>query len=125
MQASAAAPIAEKFVLLAPPLNYAWQTRAAAAAAGAPAPLIEAALQVLRVRCPQFDEIDSEKLAAQLKGQALIIGAERDRVVDPDNARKIALRWPGARSFMASQASHRSILTDPATQAAALEFIAL
>lgn len=105
---------AETAALLAPPRNYVQQLSTSARVAGAPAPLIAAALQVLRTRCPSLDGIDSLAMAPRLTMPGLVAVAGRDQVLDPQDGRLLAGAWPGCRLLDLPEASHRSILRDAA-----------
>jgi hypothetical protein len=82
----------------------------AAGAAGAPEPLIAAALDILRVRCPDLDSVDSGRLASSLTMPGIVAAAGRDEVLDPDNARRLVRRWPLGRLIEDADATRRSIL---------------
>lgn len=96
--------------LLAPPLSYVRQMTLVAGAAGAPQPLIAAALDVLRVRCSDLDSVDSERLASNLTMPGIVAAAGCDEVLDPDNARRLVGHWQLGRLIEDPDATHRSIL---------------
>ena len=96
--------------LLAPPLNYVRQMTLVAGAAGAPEPLIAAALDVLRLRCPDLDGVDSERLASNLTMPGIVAAVGRDEVLDLDNARRLVRHWRLGRLAEDPDATHRSIL---------------
>jgi hypothetical protein len=96
--------------LLAPPLNYVRQMTLVAGIAGAPEPLIAAAFDVLRVRCPDLDSVDSERLASGLTMPGIVAAAGGDEVLDPDNARRLVRHWPLGLLVVDPDATHRSIL---------------
>lgn len=105
---------AKKAAFLAPPRNYVHQLSVSARVAGAPPPLIAAALEVLRSRCPGLDGIDSLTMAPHLMMPGLVVVAERDQVLDPQDGRMLAAAWPRSRLLDLPEASHRSILRDAA-----------
>lgn len=109
-------------VMLAPPAHYARQLSKAAQAAGAPPPLITAALDVLRKRCPDLDRVDSVALAPLVKVPCLIVVAGSDRTIDPDDGRAIAAASPNAVRLELPQATHRSLLSDEAVHEAVAAF---
>ncbi len=95
---------------LVPPINYVDELKRSARGAGAPDPLIDAALQKLTLRCADLHAIDSAAMADHLTMPGLIAVAGNDQVVDPDNGRTLAALWPGCRLIEVADASHRSIL---------------
>ena len=105
---------AGKVALIAPPGNYAHELGKAARAAGASEALIAGALVEFRRRCPDLDELDSERLAPSLSCPGIVAVAGNDGVLDPQNGRSLAKLWRGSRLLEREQASHRSILRDPA-----------
>ena len=108
---------------MAPPLNYVQELTKSARAAGAPDPLIDAALARLEQRCTDLRTIDSTTMAAHLTMPGLVAAAGNDRVVDPGNGRALAALWSGGRLIEAPEASHRSILHDAAVIAAICDLV--
>lgn len=100
---------------IAPPINYPHQLRLSARSAGAPDPLVAAALDVLRIRAPDLDEIDGLAMAERVPLPCTVIVAGKDDVLDPTNGRKLAAAWPGSRLVEDPDATHRSILRSPVT----------
>jgi pimeloyl-ACP methyl ester carboxylesterase len=101
--------------LVAPPANYVRQMSMQARSAGAPEALIAAALDVLRERCPELDELDICKMAKHLTQPGVVIVAGRDEILDPENGRELAALWSAGRLVEDPDASHRSILKSTAT----------
>jgi pimeloyl-ACP methyl ester carboxylesterase len=97
------------------------QLSLSARAAGAPEPLIGAALEVLRVRCPELDAIDGLAMAGHLTMPGLIVVAGRDGILDPRDGRSLAAAWPKSRLVELPDATHRSVLRDAGTLAAVTE----
>jgi pimeloyl-ACP methyl ester carboxylesterase len=114
---------AGRVAFLAPPANYVRQLSLSARAAGAPEPLIAAALDVLRSRCAELDGIDSLAMAKHLTMPGLIVVAGRDEVLDPQDGRTLAAAWPASRLLDLPEASHRSVLRDAATIKATAELV--
>ena len=110
---------------LAPPSNYVRQLSLSARAAGAPEPLVAAALDELRRRAPELDGIDSLALARHLTMPGLVVVAGRDRTLSPEDGRTIAGAWPGCRLLELPEATHRSVLEDAAVLLAIRELAAL
>ncbi len=110
-------------VLLAPPANYVKQLELGARAAGAPQALIDAALAVLRRRCPALDRIDSPAIASRVGIPALVVVAGRDRTLDPADGRAVASALPRGRLLDLPAATHRSVIEDPAVAAAMAELL--
>lgn len=113
-----------RVAFLAPPANYVHQLSLSARAAGAPEPLVAAALESLRARCPELDAIDSQSMARHLTMPGLIVVAGRDEILDPADGRSLAAAWPGARLIELPEASHRSILRDAGALSAVTEIAA-
>jgi pimeloyl-ACP methyl ester carboxylesterase len=109
-------------VLLTPPDNYSKQLTHSARAAGAPDPLITAALEHLRRRSPQMDSLDSPAIAATISIPMLVVVAGRDKVLDPKCGRDIAAAAPNARLLDLPEATHRSVLKDANVIDAIAEF---
>ena len=103
----------QMLVMLTPPENYARQLSLSARLAGAPKPLIAAALELLRQRCPNLDEVDSLEMASTIEAPMLIVSAGADKMVDPENGRRLAASAPTARWLEIPEATHRSVLNDP------------
>ena len=99
---------------LASPSNYVKQLSLSARAAGAPEPLVTAALDVLRARRPELDDIDSLAMAKHLTMPGLLVVAGRDQVLDPQDSRKLEGAWPDCVMLDLPDASHRSVLRDAA-----------
>jgi pimeloyl-ACP methyl ester carboxylesterase len=114
---------ARQAVFLTPPSNYVRQTTITATAAGAPAALIAAALDVLRRRCPELDSIDSPSMAPHIRVPSLVVVAGRDRVLDPNDGRVLAGALPDATLLELPEATHRSVLNDRAVMAAILSLV--
>lgn len=114
----------EALVLLAPPRNYVAELTVQARAAGAPPPLVEAALAVLRQRTPSLDEVDSVSMAPAVRQPALVISAGQDRVLDPAHGAALATALDQGSLLMIEDANHRSVLTSEAVHAAVLSQIA-
>ena len=114
---------AGQVAFLAPPANYVRQLSLSARAVGAPEPLIAAALDVLRSRCPDLDGIDSLTMAKHLTMPGLIVVAGRDEVLDPQDGRRLAASWPASRLLDLPEASHRSVLHHAATIRAIAELV--
>jgi len=104
--------------LLTPPANYVKQLTLGARAAGAPQPLIDAALAVLRQRAPELDRIDSPSIAPGVGIPALVVVAGRDRTLDPGDGRALAAALPQGRLLDLPDATHRSVIEDEAVIAA-------
>jgi pimeloyl-ACP methyl ester carboxylesterase len=111
-------------VFLTPPANYVRQTTITATAAGAPAALIAAALDVLRRRCPELDRIDSPSMAPHIRVPSLVVVAGRDRILDPNDGRVLAGALPDAALLELPEATHRSVLNDEAALASITRFVA-
>jgi pimeloyl-ACP methyl ester carboxylesterase len=105
---------AGKAALVAPPGNYVHELSKSARAAGAPEALIAPALDEFRLRCPDLDELDSMRLAPSLSCPGIVAVAGNDGVLDPQDGRNLVKLWRGSRLLEREQASHRSILRDPA-----------
>lgn len=99
---------------LASPSNYVKQLSLSARAAGAPEPLVAAALDILRKRRPELDDIDSVAMAKHLTMPGLLVVAGRDQVLDPQDSRKLEVVWPDCVMLDLPDASHRSVLRDAA-----------
>lgn len=111
-----------KVVFIAPPINYRHQLTLSARSAGAPDVLIAAALDVLRQRTPDLDDIDGPAMARGMTQPCTIIVAGKDDVLDPENGRKLSDAWQGSRVFEDPDASHRSILRSAVTVDAVAAF---
>lgn len=100
---------------IAPPINYPEQLALSARGAGAPAPLVSAALDVLRKRAPDLDEIDGVAMAARMALPCTVVVAGKDDVLDPDNGRRLAAAWHGSLLLEDPEATHRSVLRSAVT----------
>lgn len=104
-----------KVAFIAPPINYRHQLTRSARGAGAPDPLISAALDVLRRRAPNLDEIDGLAMACGMTLPCTVVVAGKDEVLDPENGRKLAAAWHGSVLREDPEATHRSILRSAVT----------
>lgn len=108
---------------VAPPVNYVDEMTKSARAAGAPDPLIAAALAHLTRRCPDLRDIDSATMAHHLTMPGLIATAGNDQVVDPGNGRVLAALWRGCSLVEVPGTSHRGILRHDAAIAAIRDLV--
>jgi pimeloyl-ACP methyl ester carboxylesterase len=72
----------------------------------------------------RWSELDAERLAPRLAGEALVIHDRRDRMVSFDQGARVAQLWPGARLLATEGLGHNRILQDEAIAAAAADFVA-
>lgn len=105
-------------VLLTPPANYVKQLSLGARAAGAPQALVDAALDILRRRAPELDRVDSPSIAPRVDIPCLVVVAGRDRTLDPADGRAVAAGLPRGELLDLPEATHRSVIDDPAVAAA-------
>jgi pimeloyl-ACP methyl ester carboxylesterase len=68
--------------------------------------------------------LDAREAAATLRVPGLVVHDPGDRDVPWSHGESIAQAWPGSRLVRAEGLGHRRLLRDPATLAAATEFIA-
>jgi len=113
----------KKVVFLTPPANYVRELARSARDAGASEPLLTAALDCLRRRVPDLDQIDSLKMADNLTMPGLIVVAGNDRILSPDDGRRLAGVWSGSKLVELAAASHRSVLRDSDVIAQILDLV--
>lgn len=101
-------------VMLTPPANYVKQFTLGARAAGAPQALVDAALDVLRQRSPELDQVDSPSISPKVGIPTLVVVAGRDRTLDPADGRAVAAGLPRGILLDLPEATHRSVIDDPA-----------
>ena len=99
---------------MTPPENYRRQLSLAARLAGASDEQIEAALGELRRRYAALDELDGPSMAKLVDVPMLVVAAGRDRLLDPENGRRLVAAASRAFLLELPDATHRSILTDAA-----------
>lgn len=111
-------------VLLTPPANYVKQLSLGARAAGAPQALVDAALDILRRRAPELDQVDSPSISPRVGIPCLVVVAGRDRTLAPADGRAVAAGLPHGVLLDLPEATHRSIIDDPAMAEAMIDLVA-
>lgn len=111
--ASRHAPLAERLVMIAPPIDLRDFTRALSRTLGLPEDVRGRVHRRLGVRFGvPIEEVRAEKLAGAMRGALLVVHDEDDRDVPIACGEAIARAWPGATLVRTHGLGHRRILRD-------------
>jgi pimeloyl-ACP methyl ester carboxylesterase len=122
--ASRHGPLAQRLVLIAPPVDLRDFTKQYCSALGVP----ETVRERLHWRLSQrfgvpVEEVRAEDLASRMRGPLLVIHDEADREVPVACGELIANRWPGGRLMKTRGLGHRRILRDESVLRAIIHFV--
>ena len=115
----------ESTVLISPPADYVGYSRRFARWHWLPERARRAMQGAIEERYGvRWAELDVERLAPRLAGDALVIHDRRDRMVSFEQGARVARLWPGARLLATEGLGHNRILENEAIACAAAAFIA-
>jgi pimeloyl-ACP methyl ester carboxylesterase len=122
--ASRHGPLAQRLVLIAPPVDLRDFTRQYCGALGIPENVRERLHWRLTKRFGvPVGEVRAEDLASRMRGPLLVIHDEADREVPVACGELIANQWPGSKLLKTSGLGHRRILRDPQVLQAIADFV--
>lgn len=123
--ASRAAPVADRFVMIAPPADIRDFTSHANAMLG----LDRRAVAALEARLGkrfgvELDEVHAARVGPMMTAQLLVIHDDGDREIPVQAGEIVARSWPQAELVRTHALGHRRILRDPTVIAKAVDFVA-
>jgi pimeloyl-ACP methyl ester carboxylesterase len=123
--ASRDAPLAERLVLIAPPIDILDFTRALSRTLGFPEEVRRRVHGRLGARFGvPVEAFRADVMAARMRGPLLVVHDEQDREVPVTCGEAIARAWPEAELVRTQGLGHQRILRDPAVVATIVRFVA-
>jgi pimeloyl-ACP methyl ester carboxylesterase len=117
--------LADRVVMVAPPVDLGDFTRALSQTLGLPEDVRGRVHRRLRARFGvPIEDVRAERLASTMRGPLLVVHDENDREVPFACGEAIARAWPGAELVRTSGLGHQRILRDPATVRTIVQFVA-
>jgi pimeloyl-ACP methyl ester carboxylesterase len=122
--AARSAPLAERFVMIAPPADIRDFTSYADSMLG----LNRRGVEELEARLGRrfgvaLTDVHASRVGPGMKAPLLVIHDEDDREVPIEAGELVASSWPGAELVRTLGLGHRRILRDPAVVAKAVDFL--
>jgi pimeloyl-ACP methyl ester carboxylesterase len=118
-------PVAERFVMIAPPRDLGDFTRSFSKLLGLPEDVRARVHRRIGARFGvSVEAVRAEPLASGMRGPLLVVHDEEDREVPVACGEAIAKAWPGAELVRTRGLGHQRILRDPATLQLVARFVA-
>ena len=116
---------AKTAVLVSPPSDVAGYSRRFARWHWIPEPVRRSMQAAIEERYGvRWEELEVERVAAQIKARALIVHDREDSMVPWRHGVRVARAWPGARLHLTKGLGHGRILRDESVTRSAADFIA-